>query len=254
MLAQLIDELRQVWRRASPAIVSVRALLVAGVRRAWSIVKPPLLVLVQVLAALAVLFEEWGWRPLVAALGYLARFRLWAALELWIAGLPPYGALVAFALPSLVLLPLKFVAVYLLANGMALTAGLVFIGAKMASTALIARIFMLVKPALMQIGWFAASYHWFMTWKEAIFAEVRASWPWRYGRMVKKRIRHEAKQAWARWRPRVDAALAELRPRARALWWRARAAWRVTRSRGLLAEARTFARETWSRVRQRLAP
>jgi hypothetical protein len=57
--------------------------------------------------------------------------------------------------------------VWLVANGYFITAALLFIAAKIVSTALIARIFILVKPALMQIGWFAAAYDRFVPWKEA---------------------------------------------------------------------------------------
>jgi hypothetical protein len=166
----------------------------------------------QIAAALIVLFEEWGWRPLAELLGWLSRFRPWAMLELWIAGLPPYAALLVFALPTTILLPLKFVSVWLLASGFLWSAGALFLAAKIASTALIARIFMLTKPALMSIAWFARAYNWFMPWKEVLFAQIRASWPWRYGRMVKIAIRHEAKQAWARLKPRLLAAWSEWKP------------------------------------------
>ena len=135
----------------------------------------------------------------------MARFGPIAVLERWIARLPPYGALAVFAAPVVTLLPLKFVALWLLANGMYWTATALFIGAKLLSTALIARIFLLTKPALMQIGWFASAYNWFVPWKDALFETIRASSAWRYGRMMKNRIRHETKQAWVRWQPSMEA-------------------------------------------------
>lgn len=167
----------------------------------WRGVRVAAIGALQVVAALVVLFEEWGWRPLSNLLARLARFRLWARLEQAIAGLPPYAALAVIALPSALLLPLKFVAVYLVANGYLLTAAALFVAAKITSTALIARVFLLVKPALMQIPWFVALHDRFVPWKDAIFANIRASWVWRYGRMVKTAVRHEARQAWQRWRP-----------------------------------------------------
>ncbi len=201
----------------------------------WRVVGPVLIALVQIVAALLVLFEEWGWRPLSDALARLARFRPWARLELAIASLPPYAALAAIALPSSLLFPLKFVAIWLVANGYLITAAALFIAAKIVSTALIARIFILVKPALMQIGWFAALYDRFVPWKEAIFARIRATWVWRYGRMVKTAVRVEAKQAVARWWPGiVETALAArswvssrwdiLKPRMQFEWLRLRVA------------------------------
>jgi hypothetical protein len=208
-------------------------LLLTLLRAAWTILRPVLIGVLQVAVALIVLFEEWGYRPLVELLGQLARFRLWARLELWIAGLPPYGALAVFALPTTILLPLKFVAVYLLANGFVISAGALFVGAKIASTALIARIFMLTKPTLMQIGWFASAYNWFMPWKETIFAEIRASWVWRYGRMVKNRIRLEARQAWQRWKPVLRKISAE---------------WRLT-LHDVLIRTRLWLRESWAALK-----
>ncbi len=197
---------------------TVRSL--AGLRALWHLIRPPLSFALQVLAALILLFEEWGWRPLVDALASLARFRIFARLELMIAGLPPYGALAALALPTSILFPLKFLALYLIAQGQLFAASLLFIGSKIASTALIARIFLLTKPALMQIGWFAAIYNIVMPWKEALFARIRASWAWRYGRMVKNRVRLEVKQAWARTRPRLQALWTSLRARIGPAWAR----------------------------------
>ncbi len=167
----------------------------------------------QVLLALVLLFEEWGWRPLSAALAWLGEFRIVARLERLIAGLPPYAALAALALPTSVLFPLKLLAVYLVAQGKVVAAGFLFVGAKIASTALIARLFMLTRPALMRLSWFAAAYDVIMPWKEALFAKIRASWAWRYGRMLKTAVRLEAKQAWQRWRPAIAAALGAARLR-----------------------------------------
>lgn len=165
----------------------------------------------QVVLALILLFEEWGWRPLADALAWLARFKVWARAERAIASLPPYGAIAVLALPTSVLFPLKLLAVYLVAQGKLVAAGLLFVGAKIASTALIARLFMLTRPALMQLDWFASAYNWIMPWKEEVFTRIRASWAWRYGRMVKNRIRLEAKQTWMRLKPELDRTFMRLR-------------------------------------------
>ncbi len=169
----------------------------------WWLIRAPLVGALNIVAALIVLFEEWGWRPLADLLGLIARLRVFARLELWIAALPPYAALLVFALPTTILFPVKLLGLYFLSQGQALAAGGVLIGAKVVSTALVARIFMLTKPALMRIAWFAWAYGKFMPWKEALFARIRASWAWRYGRMVKNAVRLEAKQAWLRWKPTV---------------------------------------------------
>lgn len=218
MPTQLIEEIKAAWTEAKPGLRRAAVRVLSGLRELWYVVRPPLSVALQIVLALVILFEEWGWRPLVAMLDRLARFKVWARMELLIAGLPPYGALLALAVPTSLLFPLKLVSVYLLAQGHLVTAALLFVGAKIASTALIARLFLLTKPALMRIGWFAAAFDWLMPWKDALFAEIRASWVWRYGRMAKTRIRLEAKQAWLRWRPSIVAFAAKLRASARTAW------------------------------------
>lgn len=216
MVAQLFKALGDVLR-----------LVLAGLRvlghLAWAALRPPVMFALQVLAALIVLFEEWGWKPLSEALAWLARFRIVARLEAMIQSLPPYASLIVFALPTTLLLPLKFLAMWLLAQGKVATATGLFIGAKIASTALVARLFMLTKPALLKISWFARAYHWFVPWKDRLFAQIRASWVWRYGRMVKSRVRLEVKQAYARWKPSVLAWTAAARAWGRALRDRVRA-------------------------------
>jgi hypothetical protein len=208
------------WRGAARYARRAGVHLLLGLRALWGVIRPPLSFALQVIAALILLFEEWGWRPLVEALAYLSRFKIWARVELAIAGLPPYGALAALALPTSLLFPLKLLAVYLIAQGKVVAASMLFIGAKIASTAFIARIFLLTKPALMQIRWFAAVYDVVMPWKEALFEKIRASWAWRYGRMVKTRVRLEVKQAWLRLKPHLIEKWARMREQAKSLWAR----------------------------------
>ncbi len=202
-----LEETTATAQRAKRAAVRMRT----GLSALWRLIRASAGVVLQVLAALILLFEEWGWRPLVDALAVLARFRIVARLEQAIAGLPPYGALAVLALPTSILVPLKLLAVYLVANGQVLAAGLLFVGAKIASTALIARLFLLTRPALMRIGWFAAAYGIVMPWKEALFARIRASWAWRYGRMLKTRVRLEIRRAWGRLETRFAAPALRLR-------------------------------------------
>jgi hypothetical protein len=167
----------------------------------------------SVFLALILLFEEWGWKPLSDLLAALSRFRIVARLEAAITALPPYAALVVFVLPTTILFPLKLVALWLLAKGQALAAGALFIGAKIASTALIARIFVLTQPALMRLQWFARAYSWIMPWKERLFAAIRASWAWRYGRVIKAWVKREAKAAWSKLQPRLAALRTTLKAR-----------------------------------------
>ncbi len=173
----------------------------AAVRAGWQVVRPVLRTALQIVLALLILLEEWGWRPLADLLGRLARWRPWAQVETGIARLPPYAALLVFVVPSALLLPLKFLALFLIAQGQFVLAALLFAGAKIVATALVARIFMLTQPALMQIGWFAWAYDTVMPWKEALVERVRASWVWRVSRVWKERAKRVAAAQWRAWRP-----------------------------------------------------
>jgi hypothetical protein len=171
------------------------------------------------LLAVILVFEEWGWRPLAALLSELARFRPWGRLEAWIAGLPPYAALIAFGLPTTLLLPVKLAAFYFLALGQPFAASAIFVAAKVVGTALVARIFLLTKPSLMQLAWFARLYHWFVPWKDALVEQVRATWAWRAGHLMKSKVLREMHRLWH-----------SLKPRLREVWLRlkdATAAWRI---------------------------
>lgn len=222
--------------RAAGSLVGEAATLVGRVLLiAWEVVRPAVVLALNILVALILIFEEWGWRPLSALVARLARFRLWAMAELWIAGLPPYGALLALGVPSAILIPAKLLGVYLLATGHFITAAIVIVAAKFASTALIARIFLLTKPALIQMPWFAYAYGVFVPWQEALFARVRASWAWRYGRILKWRAKQYAREIWFSVRPQLEARWRAIRPRLRAVWFRMRAATRDLLTRVSLA-------------------
>ncbi len=146
--------------------------------------------------ALVILFEEWGWEPLQRALAWLAERLHLSGLERWIARLPPYAALAVFALPSLALVPVKLAALALIGRGHALLGAGVIVVAKIAGTAVVARLFTLTRPALMRLAWFARAYGRWATWKAGLLRRVRASWAWRAGRRLQRR----ARQALVRWR------------------------------------------------------
>jgi hypothetical protein len=141
------------------------------------------------LLALLILFEEWGWEPLRRALTWLGRLRAMRRIEAAIARLPPSAALALLLLPTLGLLPVKLLALWLIARGGALAGLTVIAAAKVLGTALLAWLFALTQPTLMRMPWFAAGYRRWYAWKESLLARVRASWAWRTGRAVKRWLR-----------------------------------------------------------------
>lgn len=150
------------------------------------------------LLALVILFEEWGWEPLQRALAWISRLPGLRWLERRIQVLPPYAALALFLVPTLMLLPVKLLALWLMGQGKILSGTLVILAAKLIGTAIVARLFALTQPALMQLAWFAHSYVRWTRWKNALLGQVRTSWPWRFGRVIKHRLR----QHWQRLRAR----------------------------------------------------
>ncbi len=142
------------------------------------------------------LFEEWRWEPLAALAARLARLPLWARAEAWLRGLPPWGALLAFLLPVLLLLPVKVLALFLFSHGHAGSGVAVLVAAKLAGTAVVARIFQLVEGTLMRIPLFARWYPRWKAWKDRVLGLVRQSRPWRLVHAFNRR----ALRAWRRLR------------------------------------------------------
>jgi hypothetical protein len=148
--------------------------------------------------ALVLLFEEWGWEPLAAVLAQLARLPLWARLERWIAALPPWGAVAIFTVPAIALFPVKLLALFAIGHGHAFMGVGVLLAAKVTGTAVLARLFTLTQPALMQLAWFARWYPRWKRWKDGVIDQVRRSPLWRMGRRWKNR----ARASWAMFRRR----------------------------------------------------
>jgi hypothetical protein len=138
--------------------------------------------------ALLILFEEWGWEPLQRALVRLSERLHLRWLEPRIRSLPPYAALALFAVPALLLLPVKLLALAAIGKGHVVMGAVVILSAKVAGTAIVARLFTLTRPALMRLGWFASGYARWTAWKERLLAEVRRTSAWRQSRVLRRRV------------------------------------------------------------------
>lgn len=157
-----------------------------------------------VLLALAFLLEAWLWDHLGPPVAWLADRIAWARLKerlrRLIERLPPYAALSVFIVPVLVLLPLKFLEVYLLATRSWFAAVTVLIAAKLIGLGVTAFVFDATRDKLLQIGWFVRTYDWFIharAWAHAQTEPIRrqiAQWLWlvsphRAGRFVRLFLR-----------------------------------------------------------------
>jgi hypothetical protein len=150
--------------------------------------------------ALVLLFEEWGWAYLAAILGWFGQLPGLRWIEARIRTLPPYAALALFALPLLTLLPLKLLALYWLGHGHTLLGISVIIAAKVAGTAITARLFMLTQPTLMKLGWFARLFTRWISFKNRVLAQVKASAAWRQWAAFKAQAKALFKRLARLWR------------------------------------------------------
>lgn len=126
------------------------------------------------LAAFVLWFWEWLWEPLERLMEYIGQLPLLHQLEGWIAKAPPVLALLCFFIPGAALLPFKLAGVYFIAHGAPLLGIATFLAAKLVGTALVARIFSLTKPQLLQIGWFARLYTRVTAFRDRVFAALHA--------------------------------------------------------------------------------
>ena len=150
------------------------------------------------LVVLVILFEEWGWEPLARLAARLGQLAVFAWCERRVAALPPYGALAVFGLPVLALLPVKLLALYAIANGYAALGVGGVVLAKLAGTAVVARLFQLTRPALLRLPWFARWHGRWLRWKRHVVAEVKASAAWHVAHRVLRRARLRLAGLWRR--------------------------------------------------------
>lgn len=145
--------------------------------RRWlkRLVTPPLLLV----AALFFLVEGALWR-LAACWAWIGKLPVLRRVERAIAGLPPYGALLIFAFPSLCLAPIKFLALYWMAGGHPSLGFGTIVAAKVAGTALVARLYQLTRPALVTLGWFAWCERRVLDARRLAYDWWRSSWAGRW--------------------------------------------------------------------------
>ncbi len=163
------------------------------------------------IAAVIVLLEDWLWDDLVRLMAVIGRLPVFRQIEIFIVSLPPYGALAMFATPSLLLIPVKLAALWFIAHGQPAFGFLTAIAAKIAGTALVARIFTLTKPKLLGIGWFAWLHNRFVAFKVKVYVVIKATKI--YQAVHEKSVRLKARvksfrqsRGKAFWRKRWDAA------------------------------------------------
>ena len=141
------------------------------------------------LAAAIVFIEDVLLHYLGVAMAALAQWPPVARLERWLARLPPWAALLAFVAPSTLVLPVKLAAVFFALQGrFGLAAASIAIG-KVLATALLARLYQVLRPTLVTMPWFLASETWLFAWRDRLYAFVRALPAWQKTKAMVLRLR-----------------------------------------------------------------
>ena len=145
------------------------------------------------LAAAWVFLEETLLHYMGLAMAAIGRWPPVARLERWLQTLPPWAAMLAFLGPMVLLLPVKVAALWFAMHekfGWAL-ASLVL--GKMTTTALVARLYGLLRPTLVTVGWYLRAETWVFAFRDQVYAFVRALPAWQKARALVQRAR-----AWGR--------------------------------------------------------
>ena len=168
--------------------------------------------LLLLLLAVVLAYEEIQWR-LSFVFAWLGKLPVLHSIENWARRLPPYGALALFLVPSVVLFPLKMLALYWLASGQKILGISTIFAAKVMGTALVARIFQLTRGALLTIGWCRWLFDKISALREAAYGVWR-SFPvvrWWKARWAKEKARGGFwKRRWIALRERVKPRVKSL--------------------------------------------
>ena len=151
-------------------------------KRALEIVLVPL-------AAAIVFFEQTIIRYLNMVTAAIASWPPIARLEAWLVRLPPYWALLTFSAPSILILPVKLSAFWFgMHHRYGLALGSVILG-KLLATAILARLYRILRPSLMTIAWFAWADIRFFAWRDRAYAFVRSLPTWQKTAAMVRAIR-----------------------------------------------------------------
>lgn len=156
--------------------------------------------LLILLVALWMLFEDWVWDTIVALMKVVGRLKTVSRFERFLARQNQYVLLTLFTFPFIIMIPAKIYGLYLISIGQVVRGVTIFVVAKGLITALVTRLFIISQDKLLMIRSFAVFYYWFKEKKEWLYAEVRKLPAW---------------QAAGEWIARLKRRLRSLRSRER---------------------------------------
>lgn len=150
------------------------------------------------LLAIFLLLEEWLWDVLTAVGQLLVQWLHLERFERWLRACSPTIALIAIAIPLLIVTPLNIAALMLLAQGLILQGIMMEIVAKLVGMLLVTRVFALTKPQLLSFKLLAWVYttimHWLNWAREKITDTAFYQWAKRLKAEVKQWLAHLMQQ------------------------------------------------------------
>lgn len=117
---------------------------------------------------------------------------VWSPIRRWMQSLGPYASLAVVAVPLAIVEPLKLVAAVVAGAGHWLT-GTITIGcAYLVSLFFVERLFVIAKPKLLTLHWFAAGWNWFVAMRSKALALIK--WPFVGARRTARQRKRERAQ------------------------------------------------------------
>jgi len=136
------------------------------------------------------MLEEWLWEVTQAALARIPAWGWLVRLQQAVQRLPPYAALAVFLAPTLLLLPVKLLALLSIAHGHPGLGLLIIVSAKLLGTALVARLYALTRRSLLALAWFNRWHDKLLGFKDRMIAQLHASSGWRSAQRLAAAVRH----------------------------------------------------------------
>lgn len=151
-----------------------------------------------VLAAVVLLIEEWGWRPLTRFAARISRWPPIARIEARIQAASPRVALALFLVPATLLFPLKLLALGFIERGDTVFGIAIIVAAKLAGTAFVGRLFVICEPQLMTFPWFARALLWWRATKARVRNALEANVAWKMLRRTRRLFESRIRRWWRR--------------------------------------------------------
>nr|WP_245200101.1 hypothetical protein [Herbaspirillum sp. LeCh32-8] len=157
-------------------------------------------------AALLLMLEEWLWDVTQAVLARIPAWPFLIRLQRWVERLSPYAALLIFLAPTLLLLPVKILALLSITHGHPTLGLLIILAAKIFGTALVARIYALTRRSLLSLAWFQRAHDRLLAFKDRVIAQLHASAGWRQAHALLATLKRSLRRFAARWKTRPEGS------------------------------------------------